>query len=190
MNLLESILSFQDPLLTFTAIISVISLIFIAVLSYYYKKLKDQEVISEIISTEVEKENSSPTETKLQKFSSEQHNLSSFQPTKKVVKTEQSVYEQNYEIIMAQISELSNQINSLNNYIKEIASVINNVQKSSDTKDFSEETIKKLISSLEKVHNDINLLMKSNSVSTTQTIDEINNKLDNLLKLLSTLLQQ
>ncbi len=189
MNLLE-IISFKDPLITFAAIISIISLIFIILLSYYYKKLKDQEVISEIISTEIEKEKPSLSEKKSQKFSSQQQDFSNIQSSKKVVITEPIVYGQNSEIIIAQLNELSKQINMLNNCIKEITAIVNSIQKSCETKNFSDDTINKLISLSEQVHNDINSLKESTSVSINQTIAEINHKLDNLLKLLSTLLQQ
>jgi len=171
---IETFLAFKDPLFAISIIIAVISLVFILILSYYYKKLREQKIISEIVS-----------EPSQEKHSKQQKSIIESTHAKPgLASTPKS--EQSYEIISAQLSELFNQINSLNNYIKEIHSIISNSQKSTQNNELLE-NIGKLLPLLEQIQTDVKMLSQLRSAS---SVEEINNKLDNLLKLLSTLLQQ
>ncbi|MCS7227675.1 MAG: hypothetical protein NZ839_01770 [Endomicrobia bacterium] len=174
----------KDPLILLAAFISLISFIFIIILSYYYRKLKEEKTISEIVSSVEEPVVSEKTPKKKTKI--EYGSAVSSQDVKKNVT-------EDIELVIAQINELSNQVGSLNNHIKEITSMLKNIQqKPQDILPepvLSEETITKLIDVLQKVQIDLTSLLETTKNSST-SISEVNKKLDNLLKLISTILQQ
>lgn len=170
----------KDPILTIAGIISAASLILIFILSYLYKKIKDEQRISEIVST-VE----SQTPPKLKKKS--ESSPVEVQPVKT---TQQKVTYQDFDLIVAQLSELSSQVNNLNKHVQEISKIISTLketQPAGTAEGLSENTIVKLVDTIEKLVIEINSLR---AIGATAEIKEINNKLDNLLKLLSTILQQ
>lgn len=182
-NIITEIVT-KDPLILISAGISILSLIFIIILSYYYKKIKEEQTISEIVSSVEEPKITS--RRKEEKISREKVTYTPDIGQKKDVLSD-------IEVVIAQINELTTQVNSLNNYIKEISSVVKTLQQKqkepSVDLSLSEETIAKLINVLQKVQTDLTSLLEASQNSST-TVSEVNKKLDNLLKLISTILQQ
>lgn len=170
---------FSDPLITIAAIITAVSSILVVILGIYYKRLKEQQIISEVTS-----ESDSAIEEKRSKESCEE-------VSSKL--TKHTISPQDYEIILAQLSEISSQLNNLAGYVKEMSSVISTfkVTEFSDNKDFliSSDVISNLISVLERLQIEMSNL-KGKVENFFSSLGEINTKLDNLLKLLSTILQQ
>jgi uncharacterized membrane-anchored protein YjiN (DUF445 family) len=166
----ETILGLKDPILLISIVIAVVALVLILILSYYYKKLRDQKIISEIVTEPSHQEKKSSIESK---------------PAKSEISSS-SKSEQNYEVVVAQLNELLAQVRSLNSYVKEIYTMIENLQKSPQNDEILENVNKSLFL-LEQIQTDIRSLSQLKS---TVSFSEINSKLDNLLKLLSTLLQQ
>jgi len=88
------------------------------------------------------------------------------------------------------LNEMSKQINLVNNHIKDLSSIVKNLQNKPATESvISEEIVTKLVNILHQLETQISSFQKSTQ-SSTSSIEEINKKLDNLLKLLSTILQQ
>lgn len=170
----------KDPILTIAGVISAVSLILIFILSYLYKKIKDEQRISEIVSTV---ESQAPPKPKKKS----EPTPAEVQPAKT---TQQKVPYQDFDLIVAQLSELSSQVNNLNKHVQEISKIISTIketQSAGTAEGISENTIVQLVNTIEKLNTEINSLR---STGTAAEIKEINNKLDNLLKLLSTILQQ
>lgn len=168
---------FSDPLITIAIVITCISSILLVILGFYYKKIKDQQIISEVVS-----ENTSVREKQNQKTFEEIPN----KPIKQIIS------QQDYEIILAQLNELSSQMNNLTGYVKEISSIISSFKEKVDNNKnypISVEVIPNLIKVLENLQIEITNL-KSKTENSFSSFEEINKKLDNLLKLLSTILQQ
>lgn len=170
----------KDPLLMITIIISIISLVFIIILVNYYKKIKEQQIISQIISSSEE-----------QKTTQEKKQKPVEQINKPVVSADgQKGLQQDIDIVIAQLNEVTKQINLINNHIKDLSSIVKNLQdKPISESVISEETITKLVNILHQLETQIGTFQKSTQ-SSTSSIEEINKKVDNLLKLLSTILQQ
>lgn len=169
----------KDPIVAVAGVISVVSLILIAILSFLYKRLRDEQRISEIVSA-VEAQPQVKKRTK----------PATVEPQVEGQIFQQKISYQDIDLVVAQLSELTSQINNLNKHIQEISKTISALKesKSSDTGEgVSESTLVKLIGIVEKLTAEINSLK---TVGTTSEIKEINSKLDNLLKLLSTILQQ
>ncbi|MCS7231080.1 MAG: hypothetical protein RMJ67_02935 [Elusimicrobiota bacterium] len=172
---------FSDPLITISIIIASVSTFLIIVLGYYYKRLKEKQIIDETFQAEQVKEKKQP------KSSSEESNF-----TDKFSKP--AISQQNYEIIIAHLNELSSQLNNLTSYVKDLNSVVNsfkNTKVSDEVEGYSisPDIISRLINTLEKLQQEISNL-KNKTENSSSSLEEINIKLDNLLKLLSTILQQ
>lgn len=169
---------FSDPLITIAVIITCVSSILVVILGLYYKRLKEQQIISEVISE------SAPGKEKQPKKTSEEL------PNKL---TKQAISQQDYEIILAQLNELASQMSSLTGYVKEMSSIISTFKATelSNNKDYpiSPEVISNLVNVLEKLQIEISNL-KNKAENSFSSLEEINTKLDNLVKLLSTILQQ
>ncbi len=177
MDIIPELIS-KDPLLMIAIVISIISLIFIIILVNYYKKIKEQQIISQIISLPEEQKT---VEVRKQKLAEQ---------VSKPVVSEQRVSTQDLDIIIAQLNEVTKQINLVNNHIKDLSSVVKNLQnKSVNESVMSEQTITKLVNILNQFEVQLASFQKSTQ-SSSSSIEEINKKLDNLLKLLSTILQQ
>jgi|GEM_PF-1542091 len=177
MDIIPELIS-KDPLLMIAIVISIISLIFIIILVNYYKKIKEQQIISQIISLPEEQKT---VEVRKQKLAEQ---------VSKPVVSEQRVSTQDLDIIIAQLNEVTKQINLVNNHIKDLSSVVKNLQnKSVNESVMSEQTITKLVNILNQFEVQLASFQKSTQ-SSSLSIEEINKKLDNLLKLLSTILQQ
>lgn len=177
----------KDPLIVIASIVALLSLILIIILSAYYKKLKEQQTLSEIISEQENVEIEEKPKTKDRQLKP----TSVYSETKP---TTQKISPQDSEIIIAQLKELSTQINSLNNYIKEVSSIIKSLQnlklpETESAAPIKEETIAKLITALDKIINDLGSLQQISQIS-SNNITEISKKIDNLTTLLSTILQQ
>jgi phosphate uptake regulator len=180
MNIITEIIS-KDPLLMIAIVISIISLIFIIILVNFYKKIKEQQMISQIISSSEEQKS---VQVKKQKPAEEGR--------KPVVSAtaEQKVSSQDLDIVIAQLNEMSKQINLVNNHVKDLSSIVKNLQNKPATESvISEEIVTKLVNILHQLETQISSFQKSTQ-SSTSSVEEINKKLDNLLKLLSTILQQ
>ncbi len=176
MNTIIELLS-KDLLLLISVIISIVSFVFILILAGYYRKVKEQQIISQIISSS-EKE---------------------VQTTKKgLIETDkplgtveqQRVSYQDFDIIVAQLNEIAKQINLINDHVKELSNTIKNLQeKSLGEEGVQEETIAKLVNVLHQVEAQLSSFQQFTQ-SSLSSLEEINKKLDNLLRLLSTILQQ
>ncbi|MEN3013638.1 MAG: hypothetical protein ABDH23_03365 [Endomicrobiia bacterium] len=163
----------SDPLITIAIIIASVSTFLVVILGYYYKKIKEQQIIYEVTKKHpIQKE-------KQQKLQEE---------TSKTI-----ISHQEYELIISQLNELSSQINNLTGHIKELSAVFSflkdNEISSSEEFSLTPDVISKLVSVLEKIQTDMNNL-KTKTENSISSIEEIKVKLDNLLKLLSTILQQ
>lgn len=169
----------KDPLLLVAVIIGVVSFILIFLLIEYYKKFKDYEFVNEVIKV---------SKKKSHKENEEQR--STTLPDKSL----ERIPEKNLntsDIIAAQINELTNQINNINTNIKDLSEMIKNLSTiTTQNSSLSEQHTEKLISILQKMESLISSKYKDSSNSDNETILEINTKLDNILKILTAILQQ
>jgi hypothetical protein len=176
MNIIDIIL--KDTLLLVTLIISIFSLILILVLAAYYKKIKEQQMISQIISSSEKQESELPKKKK---------------DSEEIVRPnvpEQKISQQDVDIFIAQLNEVTKQINLVNNHIKEMSNIIKSLQTKPISENMiSEEVLTKLVNALNQLETQISSFQKLNQ-TTVSSIEEINKKIDNLVKLLSTILQQ
>jgi len=176
MNMIIELLS-KDLVLLISVVISIVSFVFILILAGYYRKVKEQQIISQIISSsekEVQTTKKVPIETGKPVSTAEQQKISY----------------QDFDIIVAQLNEIAKQINLINNHVKELSNTIKNLQdKSLGEEGIQEETIAKLVNVLHQVETQLNSFQQFTQ-SSSSSLEEINKKLDNLLRLLSTILQQ
>ncbi len=171
----------KDPLIVISFVIAIISFIFIVILSYYYKRLKEEQLISEVISS-TEKLADVPSKKKDKTVSEK---LLPETPEKK------SMVLSDIDLVIAQLNELSTQVNSLNNYVKELTNIVKSLQQK-QTQDLTEQempTFSKLVNVLQDIQSYLTSLQQSTRDSFS-TISEVNKKLDNLINLLSSILQQ
>ncbi len=177
----------QKDLITAVALgIAFLSFVLILVLSYLYKKIREQEIIEEVVKSTPKKEQKDIKKPDDEEMS---NNISTSLPRPSLEK----FTSQDAEIIIAQLKELSSQISSFNNYIQELSNTVNslkNLQGLSNGADSNLETILvKFVNTLQELDKNINYIKQTNQ-NYNDAISEINKKLDNLLKILSTILQQ
>lgn len=166
----------SDPLTIIVIFTGIIALILSVVFIEYYKKLKDQQVISEVM--EVTSRPRKITESKKDRTYEEKRSFDR--------KTELS--KDNYDILIAQVNELVSQMSVLNKNITELTNFIKSLPKTSLSG--NEEQIEKLVTTLSQVENVLAATKFSKEDIKEGVFEEINVKLDNILKILSTILQQ
>jgi len=183
---------FSDPLLVVAAVIGLMSLVLVFLLIEYYKKLKDSQFINEVVSVSDKsnkKEVVSNTKPEQQTVVSEEPKETCSAPNTNISQTSNI---NNSDIILAQINELANQINSINENFKDLSSVVKNLSATTtQNSGLTEKHIEKLLTVLQNIETIVSSQSKTNSVNeNNETITEINAKLDNILKILSAILQQ
>lgn len=175
---------FSDPLIIVAIVIGTISLVLVILLVQYYKKLKDQKVISDVMKMTDDRTNGYETKRDRQE-------PSPAPPPSPSINT---------DIIIAQLNELSSQISSLNSHTKELTEIVktlsetqlqmqNQPQQIADGGGLAEKQLEKLVKVLQQVETIVMASSKFTQVS-TQTLSQVNAKLDNISKILNTILQQ
>lgn len=176
---------FSDPLLVVAAVIGIMSLVLVFLLIEYYKKLKDTQFVSEVMNVSEKKESVSKT-------SSAQQISVSDQPEQKPDGRDkiETPNINNSDIVLAQLNELANQINSINNNFKDLNIVIKNLSSATpQNTGLTEKHIEKLLTTLQHIETIVSSQPKSTN-DDKESLAEINAKLDNILKILSAILQQ
>jgi molecular chaperone GrpE (heat shock protein) len=179
---------FSDPLLVVAVVIGIISLILVFLLIEYYKKLKEVQFVNEVINSTQKTENKK-TDTSLtspqepQQPLVEKQNLPISQPGNNI---------NNSDIVLAQIAELANQINSINDNLKELNTIIKNLSSTTNQNiGLTEKQTEKLVTSLQNIESFISSKEKTGIENVNkEVLEEINTKLDNILKVLTAILQQ
>lgn len=175
---------FSDPLIIVAIVIGTISLVLVILLVQYYRKLKDQKVISDVMKMTDDRTNGYETKRDRQE-------PSPAPPPSPSINT---------DIIIAQLNELSSQISSLNSHTKELTEIVktlsgtqlqmqNQPQQVADGGGLAEKQLEKLVKVLQQVETIVMASAKFTQVS-TQTLSQVNAKLDNISKILNTILQQ
>ncbi|MFQ3676186.1 MAG: hypothetical protein SNJ64_06585 [Endomicrobiia bacterium] len=175
---------FSDPLLVVAVVIGIMSLVLVFLLIEYYKKLKDTQFVSEVMKVSDKKEPEPKVNTVQQIPVAEQ--------TEQKINTPETININNSDIVLAQINELANQINSINDNFKDLSAVVKNLSATTtQNTGLTEKHIEKLLTALQNIETIITSQIKSNSTNADkETLEEINAKLDNILKILSAILQQ
>ncbi|MCS7151828.1 MAG: hypothetical protein NZ928_05540 [Endomicrobia bacterium] len=171
----------KDPIVAIAAIICVVAIILIFVLINLYNKLKEQQIISEAVSA---------VETQTLKKKSKVTSAPVGTEQIKTPSQRSSPYE--IDLILAQLSEISTQINAINDRVKQISDkvlITKDVQSLAGGETSFEDTIKKVIQDLQNLKSEVESI-KQIDKNSAEIVTQVNNKLDNLLKLLSTILQQ
>ncbi len=138
-----------------------ISLALVIILSIQLKNLKQQELIEEL-TNERDTMKSGPDRLKV------------------------GTDRYSYEILTAEITELLNQINSLNTNIKELTKLIKSIP------EIKSDSISSQIDKLNETLQQVKTVLSSSEkpfLPSEDVLTEINVKLDNILKILSTLLK-
>lgn len=173
----------KDPITVIALIIAFVSLLLILVLAYYYKKIREQEIIDEVVNLSSKKESK---EKKLE------NNISESTISESSVVSTGTLTTHNAEIIIAQLKEISSQISSLNSYIQELSVLINSLKnlQSLAPNNNLESILIKFVNTLQELDKNLNFIKTQITQNYNDALSEVNKKLDNLVKLLSTILQQ
>lgn len=172
----------KDPIVTIAAAVCFGSVILIFILINLYNKIREQQIISEAISV-------TETQAEKKKLKTISSSMAGTEQTKQVSQKPSS-YE--VDLILAQLNELSSQINAINAHIKQITDkvlITKDTQSLTGSETNFESKLEKLIQDLKNLESKVESIKQVDKTS-AEIVTQINNKLDNLLKLLSTILQQ
>lgn len=175
---------FSDPLTIVAAVVGVISLVLVFLLLEYYRKSRDTQFVNEVLKTKEKKDEITESVVK-------ETNQSFTPPLQKEQPITTNIA--NSDIIIAQINELTNQVNAISANFKDLSEVIKSLSASTNQNTgLTEKHIEKLLSVLHNLESIVTNQSKPNTehIADKESLAEINAKLDNILKILSAILQQ